>query len=353
MTKQFDLSKVKNVLIIMMGGIGNMVFLTPALKAMRKALPSSPFIFLLGPYGAEKVLEGSDLIDQKIIIEPEKSTGLSGNIRLIQKLKRENITLSITTTGTHPLKSGLLCALAGIKYRLGENINRKGFFYNLRVPFDKSQHEVESNIRLIQRLGIEVEDRSLFIQRSEKDKAHAQKYFSQNSIEGKLVVGMHPGSGIHQAGFKRWPKERFSELADRLISDLGASVILFGGTEEKELAEDIRKKMRLQPLITAGQTTLPEAAALIEKCSLFISNDSGLLHVAAAVCTPVIGLFGPTNPGRTGAFTESSTVIRKDIPCSPCYVGKTIRCDHTDCLSSITVNDVIEEVKKILDKHAR
>ncbi len=350
--KQFDFSKVKNVLIIMMGGIGNMIFLTPALKALQKALPSSVFSFLLGPYGAEKAIEGSDLIDKKIIIEPKKFTGLSGNMRLIRKLRQENFNLSITSTGTNPLKSGLLCTLAGIKSRLGENINRKGFFYNLRVPFDNSQHEVESNIRLIQRLGIEVEDRSLFIQRSKEEKNYAKKYFTQNDLERKLVVGMHPGSGIHQAGFKRWPKERFSELADKLISDMGASVILFGGIEETELAEDISEMMRTQPLIMTGKTTLPETAALIEKCSLFISNDSGLLHVASAVKAPVIGLFGPTDPGRTGPYPDSSAVIRKDMTCSPCYTGKPVRCDHSECLDSITVNDVIEEVKKRLDKHA-
>ncbi len=350
--KQFDLSTVKNVLIIMMGGIGNMIFLTPALKALRKALPSSTFSFLLGPYGAEKAVEGSHLIDQKIIIEPKKFTGLSGNIRLIRKLRQENFNLSITSTGTNPLKSGLLCTLAGIKSRLGENINRKGFFTNLSVPFDKNQHEVDSNIQLIQRLGIQVEDPSLFIQKSKRDKDYAQKYFAQHNLEGKLVVGVHPGSGVHQAGFKRWPKERFSQLADRLINDWDASVILFGGAEETQLAEDINGMMRSSPLILTGQTTLSETAALIEKCSLFISNDSGLLHVATAVNAPVIGIFGPTDPGRTGPYLDSSAVLRKDMTCSPCYAGKPVRCDHSECLDSITVNDVIEKVKQRLDRHA-
>lgn len=350
--KNLDFSTVKNVLIIMMGGIGNMIFLTPALKALRKALPSSTFSFLLGPYSAEKAVEGSHLIDQKIVIEPKKFTGLPGNMRLIRKLRQESFDLSMTSTGTNPLKSGLLCTIAGIKYRLGEKINRKGFFYNLKVPFDKNQHEVESNIRLVQRLGIEVEDRSLFIQRSKEDINYAQKYFAQNNLEGKLVVGMHPGSGVHQAGFKRWAKKKFAQLADRLISDWAAVVILFGGKEEANLAEDIRGMMQSHPLIMSGQTTLSETAALIEKCSLFISNDSGLLHVASAVKTPVVGLFGPTDPGRTGPYPDSSAVVRKDMTCSPCYVGKPVRCDHSECLDSITVHDVIEKVKQKLDKHA-
>ncbi len=311
--KHIELSRVKNILIIMMGGIGNMIFLTPALKALRKALPSSTFSFLLGPYGAEKVVKGSHYIDKKIIVEPDEFTGLSVNIKLIRQLKKQDFNLSITSTGTNPLKSGLLCALAGIKYRLGENIRGKGLFYNLKIPFDRNRHEVESNIQLIQRLGVEVDDRSLFIQRSEENKNSAQKYFTQHNLEGKLVVGMHPGSGIHQAGFKRWPKDKFSQLADWLINDMGASVILFGGTEETELANEIKDIMQSTPLIMAGKTTLAETAALIEKCRLFFSNDSGLLHVACAVDTPAIGLFGPTSSNRTGPYSGSSSVISKDL----------------------------------------
>ncbi len=349
---RIELSRIKNVLIIMMGGIGNMIFLTPALKALRKALPSSSFGFLLGPYGAEKAVEGSELLDKKIIAGPEKFTGVSGRIKLIRKLRQEHFNLSITSTGTNPLKSGLLCALAGIEYRVGENIGGKGIFYNLKVPFDKERHEVEGNIHLVRRLGIEAEDRRLFVQRSKKDKDSAQKFFARHKLKGKVVVGLHPGSGIHQAGFKRWPMERYTQLADKLIADLGASVIIFGGTEEMELAEEIKGRMRSAPLIMTGQSTLGETATLIERCSLFISNDSGLLHVACAVNTPSIGIFGPTNPKRTGPYPDLSAVFRKDMACSPCYEGRPIQCHHYECLHLITVDDMIEEVKKRLEKHA-
>ena len=347
------LSRLKNILIIMMGGIGNMIFLTPALKALRKALPSSSFCFLLGPYGAEKAIEGSDLIDKKIVIEPERYRGLSGYIKLIRELRKDRFTLSITSTGTNPVKSGLLCFLSGIKFRSGENVGGKGFFYNLKIPFDKDCHEVESNIQLVQSLGIEVKDRSLFIQRSEEDKNFARNLFTQHGLEGKLVIGIHPGSGVHQAGFKRWPKERFSRLADQLIKDLEAAVMLFGGADEVEQADEIKRMMRSEPIIMSGKTSLAQTAALIEKCRLFISNDSGLLHVACAVNTPVIGIFGPTNPKRTGPYPDSSTVMNRELACSPCYQGKPVRCSHLECLNLISVEEVLEEVKKRLEKHVR
>lgn len=351
--KTIDLSQVSKILIIMMGGIGNMVFLTPALKALRKSLPSSKIVLLLGPYGAEKVFQGSNLIDKKIVLEPKKHKGLSGKFRLILRLRREKCSLSITSTGTNPLTSGFLCLLAGIKYRLGENIRNKSLFYNLKVPFDKGSHEVEGNIRLIKKLGIEVEDRTLFIQRTEEDKKSAREFFSQNYLKGRLVIGIHPGSGIHQAGFKRWPKERFARLADSLIKDLDAQVILFGGSEEKILTEEIKDLMKTSPFTLTGKTTLAQTAAFIEKCQLFISNDSGLLHVACAVGTPALGLFGPTDPLRTGPFSSSAIIVRKDLDCSPCYSGKPVSCSNKKCLEFITVKDVLREVIRILDKNER
>jgi len=344
------LSRLKNILVIMMGGIGNMIFLTPALKALRRALPSSSFCFLLGTYGAEKAIEGSGLIDKKIVIEPDKYKGLSGYARLIRELRKERFTLSITSTGMNPVKSGLLCFLSGIKFRSGENIGGKGFFYNLKIPFYKDLHEVESNIQLIQSLGIEVKDRSLFVQRSEEDKKFARDFFSQHGLEGKPVIGLHAGSGIHQAGFKRWPRERFSQLADRLSDELEAAVILFGGADEVELADEITKTMRSEPIVMSGKTSLAQTAALIEKCRLFISNDSGLLHVSGAVNTPGIGIFGPTNPKRTGPYSDSSSVIRKELACIPCYQGKPVRCSHLECLNLITVAEVFEEARKRLEK---
>ncbi len=332
----------------MMGGIGNMILLTPALKALRKAYSFSKIHFLLGPYGAEKVIEGSNLIDEKIIVDPVKQKGIIETIKLIQKLREEKFSLSITSTGINPIKTGLLCYLAGIKYRLGENIEGKSFFYNLKVSFDKDSHEVESNINLAQKLGIEVKDKSSYIFRSMEDKNFARKIFAQHNLEGKLVIGMHPGSGIHQAEFRRWPKERFALVADWLVNNYSTSVIIFGGPEEISLANDINELMKSNPLIMTGKTTLNEAAALIEKCSLFISNDSGLLHAACAVNTPAIGIYGPTNYKRTGPYSDSAIIARKELECSPCYKRGEIECKRLDCFKLITVEDVLEEVKNLL-----
>lgn len=348
---EIELKKINKILFIMMGGIGNMIFLTPALKAIRKALPNSELIFLLGPYGAEKVIENSPLLNKKFIIEPKTDRGIKGKIKLIKELRKKKINLSLTSTGSNPIKSGLLCLLSGIKYRLGENIKGKGFFYNLKIPFNQNSHEVDSNIRLVEKLGIQVQNHELFVYTEEKDNQFAENFFLKNKLERKLVIGMHPGSGVHQAGFKRWPQEKFAQLADWMLNQCDCSVIVFGGPEETGLAEDINKLTQFKTLSMAGKTTLPQTAALIKKCKLFISNDSGLLHVANAVKTPTISIFGPTDYKKTGAYSDSSFMIRKDLACSPCYSGKPVRCRHLDCIHKITVNDVKEIVRKQLKKY--
>jgi len=327
-----------------------MIFLTPALRALRKAYPSYIISFLLGPYGAEKVIEGSDLIDKEIIVEPEKYKGMIGEIKLIRKLRKENFDLSIVSTGSNPIKNGLLCTLAGIRNRLGENIGRKGLFYNLKIPFNDDRHEIEGNINLIQKLDIEVSERKLYIFQSEEDKNFARSFFTLHNLEGKLTVGIHPGSGIHQARFRRWPKERFAQLADRLSDDYHASIVIFGGPEEIDLAHQISNLMKTSPLLMTGETTLGQAAALIEKCNLFISNDSGLMHVACAVNTPTVGIYGPTNFKRTGPYSDTAIIVRKELDCSPCYDRGKVKCKHIDCFNLITVDDVFQAIDNLLKK---
>jgi len=350
-TSDIDISKIKRILIIMMGGIGDMILLTPALKALRKAYPSSTLSFLLGPYGAEKVIEGSDLINGKIIIDPEKYKGVKGKIKLIRELREEKFHLSITSTGTNPIKSGLLCYLAGIKYRLGENIGGKGFFYNLKAPFHPESHYVEGNLYMLQKLGIKPDDMRTYIYRSSEDKSFAQKIFVDYHLEGKRLIGIHPGSGVHQAWFRRWPKERFARLADGMIDKYKATVMIFGGADEVSLACEIKTLMNSHPILMAGKTTLTQAAALIEKCRLFISNDSGLMHVACAVNTPVVGIYGPTNYKRLGPHLDSAMIIRKELDCSPCYKRGKVKCKRLDCFNFITVEDVFEAVKSLMQKN--
>ena len=369
--------KIKKILVVMLGGIGDMILLTPALKALRKEFPESHLALLSEPDGAKEVVEGSRLVDEIILRD-------KGFFKLLGSLRRKRFDSVIAATGMNPVKTGLLALFIGAKHRLGEDIKGKGYFYNLKINYDENLHEVEGNIRLVERLGLKVEDKSLFIRITEEDKESASNFLrSQNikednllygisklpppisggstPLEGvlippdggegcDLIIGIHPGSGIFQAGFRRWAPERFARVADRLIKTYNAQVIIFGGKQEISLAERVASLMKKNPIIAAGKTTLGETAALIERCNLFITNDSGLMHIACAVKTPVVAIFGPTDYRKTGPYSINSAIIRKNLPCSPCYQRGKVKCKELDCFKLITVEEVLEAAERVLGK---
>ncbi|PIV63342.1 MAG: hypothetical protein COS11_07960, partial [bacterium (Candidatus Ratteibacteria) CG01_land_8_20_14_3_00_40_19] len=136
----------------------------------------------------------------------------------------------------------------------------------------------------------------------------------------------------------------------RLIKTYNAQVIIFGGKQEISLAERVASLMKKNPIIAAGKTTLGETAALIERCNLFITNDSGLMHIACAVKTPVVAIFGPTDYRKTGPYSINSAIIRKNLPCSPCYQRGKVKCKELDCFKLITVEEVLEAAERVLGK---
>lgn len=183
------------------------------------------------------------------------------------------------------------------------------------------------------------------------DKEYARELLLKNNVtENEIVVGLHPGSG-GQIG-KRWAKEKFVELGDELYEKYGAKVLLFGGPDEAGLKQDICALMKNKPVLVEG--TLKQTATVIGRCDLFISNDSGLMHIATAMGVPTIGVFGPTDPRRTSPWGEKNTIVAKDMPCIPCYkypffsTNSRIECQRMDCLKTISVEDILLAVRKQL-----
>ena len=171
-----------------------------------------------------------------------------------------------------------------------------------------------------------------------------------NISKKTLIVGFHPGS-FPDMKYKRWAPEKYAELGNFLCEKFNASIMIFGSSEEQDISEKILKLMRYPPIITTGKTTLRQAAAIIEKCDLFVSNDTGLMHIAAALNVPTIGIFGPTDPRKNSPRGKNTTFIWKNFPCSPCYnTEKAIKCKEAKCLNSISVEEVLVRIKKILKR---
>jgi heptosyltransferase-2 len=156
------------------------------------------------------------------------------------------------------------------------------------------------------------------------------------------LVGLIPGAAYGTA--KRWPAERFAALADRLAGNLGAEIILFGSAGERDVAERIESLSRAKIHNVAGQTRLRELAALLAECKVVVTNDTGAMHVAAAVGTPVVAVFGPTNPVTTSPVGPRHTLIRRPMDCSPCLL-RHCPIDHR-CMTAIDVEEVFEATCK-------
>jgi len=144
---------------------------------------------------------------------------------------------------------------------------------------------------------------------------------------------------------KRWPVERFAEAAARLAEEAGVRVIVVGTEEDRPLAQGICSRVGEQALDWTGRTSLVELAALLHRSALLLTNDSGPMHLAAALGTPVVAVFGPTNPSRTGPYSDRAVVVRSAVPCAPCYQR---RCDRPVCLEEVGVEDVVGEARALL-----
>ena len=154
--------------------------------------------------------------------------------------------------------------------------------------------------------------------------------------------------------FKRWSGDRFARLGDAIGDRWAGWILLFGGRAERHLCEEVAHRMQGRCINLAGELSLSQTAAFIEKCEVFISNDSGLMHIAAALSVPVVAIFGPTDHRRTAPYGERNTVVRLDLPCSPCYVFETrwFQCRNPyalECLRELSVDRVFGAIEKCMD----
>jgi heptosyltransferase-2 len=162
-------------------------------------------------------------------------------------------------------------------------------------------------------------------------------------------VGVNPGAAYGSA--KQWPVERYGELCDKLQAAWGAQIMVFGSPEERAVGQKLSSLTRAGCVDFCGQTTLREAVALIEQCQLFVTNDSGLMHVASAFDVPLVAIFGSTDPGATGPTNPRSRIVQAPIPCSPCLKRECP--EDLQCMKDISVDDVYEVVERMLKEYVK
>jgi lipopolysaccharide heptosyltransferase II len=218
-------------------------------------------------------------------------------------------------------------------------------FLNERIPaVDMEIHALTRGMMLLNAIGIPTNEVEFKLPVSNDDCEKVDELMKRHGISGvKFLIAINP---VAKWESKLWPKDRFARLADMIIEEYDARIIFTGGSEDRPIIQDVMSAMKGRALNLAGHTTLKMLAALYEKTAMVISTDTGPMHLAAAMGTPVVAIFGPTAPWRTGPYGSGHRVVRVDSECSPCFKRQ---CETIDCMHQISVDQVFDAVSKIID----
>ncbi len=323
--------------------IGDSVLALSAIKSLSKNLPESQ-IWLASEGWVKDLFIAHDFIEG--IIPLSKTKSLKDLKDSAQNIQAQGFDTGILLTNS--FASALLFFLAKIPERWGYSRDGRGILLTKRIPTNKlmgSFHQAEYYMELISKLGYKSDPPKLFLPLTQEEKNKASELLRSLKVDSKLpVVILHPGASYGPS--KRWPAERFAELGSLLQDRNEATVLITGSADEKELADAISSAMKNRSINLSGRTSLRMLAALMDQANLFATNDSGPMHMANALRTPVVAVFGPTDPSATGPYQEPAAVIKKDVPCWPCSY-RDCPFDHR-CMMKISVEEVYEACQRFI-----
>jgi heptosyltransferase I len=358
---QIDLNQINRILIIQPSRLGDCIFSLPTVSALRKRFPDAYIAWLVDDR-CQDIVTGNPDLNEVIVFERNrllsawKKKKLGEVWRFVQELKHslrsKQFDLSIDVHGL--FKSGILAYLSGAKYRIGSfntvGMRELSYLFSRPIPVTKDDHHViDRHLAVVRYLGGKIEDPLFPISVPAEDTKFILDLLAANGIapDDTLVV-IHPGAGWLT---RRWYPDRFAAVADALSRTHQVKIAIIGGRGggkgETGLAESIMQMMHYPAVNLANKISIKQLVALLHRTNLFIGNDAGPLHIASAIGTPVIAIFGPTDPAVNGPYNKNSVVLRKDLPCSCCRKKK---CKTLACMAQIAVADVVKAAERILDK---
>lgn len=332
---------MERILLIRFGSLGDVVLTTPAIRALRNTFPDSYIAMLVGDRYADIVSADPRLDDVIPFCREKKSPGEMQRVLSLLKEKEFNISIDLQ----RKFRSSLMAYLSGAMVRIGYH-QPKGLLCSVKMPDKGNKHAVDRNLELLKPLGITEADRHLKMILSDEDRKYADDYFEANGLSGKtMVIGLFPGAAWRP---RCWPAERFAAIGDLASENYNAGIIIFGGPGEEDIVDNVAQKMRNLAILMKDGVRIRQLGAMIQKCHLFISNDTGPMHISVAVDTPTIGLFGPGNYIKFQPIGQKHTIVRHDLPCNPCKQF-TNKCKDNICMKMITVDEVWEKARNILN----
>src|SRR3989454_5077387 len=310
---------MRNILIIKLRYIGDVLLATPVLRALRDRFPEARLTMVVNR-GTEDIVKWNPDLNEVLVVDRGRPAEA---VRFLRDIRRRRFECVIDLTDGD--RSAILARLSGALVRVGFNEEHRwrGLLYTSVVSTgQRVVHRIERDLEALRPLGIEPKVGPLVLRTSSQDDEEGVALLreigpEESSTDGaRPLVMMHPGA---RYWFKAWPAERFAELADRLTNSCGCRVLVAGDANDKPVAEAIQARARSAPTVLAGRTTLLQLAAVLKRCALFVGNDNGPMHMAAALGTPVVALFGPSEPSVWGPRGGKAEVLYKELDCRRCF----------------------------------
>jgi lipopolysaccharide heptosyltransferase I len=348
---------VNHILIVKLSSLGDIVHALPTVNALRDRFPQARIAWLVDAAWRE-ILDGVAAVDE-VLLNPlpsgktfrfRQQIGRIGELwrgvqAMKQALRARRFDAAIDLHGL--LRSAIWCRWSGAPLRVGlsDNVHEFNYiFLTHRVP-PAGRHAVERMLGVAQHFGADVRQPRFGYQPPPAAQQFADEFLRRHNVNNERLMGINAGASRPT---NRWGADRFAAVADALAQNVGGRVVLLGGPTDVERANDIAQQMKQPPLLAAGQTTISQLAALLQRCALLVSGDTGPMHLATAVGTPVVALFGPAASWLTGPYGAQHAVVEKDLPCRPCFHRPRACAGRIDCLKMISADEVAEAARSVV-----
>ena len=337
---------MQNILVIKLRYIGDVLLGTPVIRALRERFPDAQIVVAVNR-GTEDILKWNPDLNEVLVVERD---GLIAQLRFLKEIRRRRFDCVIDLTDGD--RAAILARFSGAPVRIGLNEEHRwrGLLYTaVARPGPAATHRIERDLETVRSLGIQPKSGQPVLRTSDQDDQDAARLLDEIAGEplsrgARPLIMFQPGA---RYWFKAWPAERFADLAN-LLTERGDCRILIGGHEqERALVDQIAARTRSKPVVLAGRTTVLQYAAMVKRCALFVGNDNGPMHMAAALGVPVVALFGPSNPSEWGPRGERVEVFYKGLDCRKCFHPTCTRGEES-CMKRISVDEVFAAAARML-----
>ena len=327
---------MKRILLFKPGAIGDLLQITPVIEALHRRYPAAQITVMVGNRGTVPLFAHHPLVSEVMVYERKGDHASPGAfLKLWQQVRARRFDLVVNFQRSNSKGWLLLLAAFPARYLV---------YHKTR---NRMVHAVENHLEALLPIGIQPSGvpLQLLFYPGEEAVRQAEALFCLYTLNGKRVIALNPGASH---AVNRWSTRQFAQLADKLAESSGTCAVLIGGGDDRELANEIVSQSAQPPLNLVGTTDIALTGALLARCSALVSGDTGPMHLATAVGTPVVALFGAADPARTGPVGKGHLVIQSDnVPCVPCRSRECVNQQYLACMASIQVDEVLRQLERV------